>query len=80
MSENKTKSTPVEELTYEVAAAEIETILEAVEGGELPIGELAPRVERAAALLQHCRRVLRETELRVTEAVATLEADHEEGT
>lgn len=67
----------VESLPYEVAVAEIEAILEAVEGGELPIDELAPRVERAALLLQRCRHVLHQTELRVTEAVASLEADHD---
>jgi exodeoxyribonuclease VII small subunit len=67
MSEESTPS-------YEAAVEEIEAILEAIEDGQLPIDALAPKVERATALLKQCRDVLTHTELRVTEAVDALVA------
>jgi exodeoxyribonuclease VII small subunit len=60
--------------SYEAAVEEIEAILESIEHGQLPIDELAPKVERATALLKQCRDVLTHTELRVTEAVDALVA------
>ncbi|MFT6400543.1 MAG: exodeoxyribonuclease VII small subunit [Bradymonadia bacterium] len=65
------KSTP----SYEDSLAEIEEILGAIEGEELPIDELAPKVERAAELLQICRGILADTETRVTDAIDALRGD-----
>jgi exodeoxyribonuclease VII small subunit len=59
-------------IRYDDAIAELEEILEAIENAELPIDELAPKIERAAALLVQCRGLLRATEARVEEALAAL--------
>ncbi len=61
--------------SYEDSLAEIEEILGAIEGEELPIDELAPKVERAAELLQICRGILSDTETRVTDAIDALRGD-----
>lgn len=65
-------------IRYDEAIAELEEILEAIEDSELPIDELAPRIERAAALLVQCRGLLRATEARVEEALAALAGGDED--
>lgn len=50
------------DLTYEAAAAELETILEALESGETGIDDLARQVARAGELLKFCQDKLRDTE------------------
>lgn len=57
---------------YDDAIEELETILSSIEDEDLPIDELAPRIERAAVLLVQCRTLLRATEARVEEALAAL--------
>jgi exodeoxyribonuclease VII small subunit len=61
--------------SFEESVAEIEAILEEIESAELPIDALAPRVERAATLIRHCRGVLSATETRVAEALDALAAE-----
>lgn len=61
--------------SYEDSLAEIEEILAAIEGEELAIDALAPKVERAAELLQVCRGILSNTETRVTDAIDALRGD-----
>jgi exodeoxyribonuclease VII small subunit len=56
------KSADGGELTYEAAAAELETILEALESGETGIDDLARQVARAGELLKFCQDKLRDTE------------------
>lgn len=45
-------------LTFEVAMAELENIVEAMEGEQLPLEELITRYESGARLLKHCDSVL----------------------
>ena len=71
-------SNPDVTISYEDAVDEIEAILLDIDDGALPIDELAPKVERAASLLAHCREVLHKTEARVQEAVAALSGPEDE--
>lgn len=61
--------------SYEESLTELEAILQAIEGDELPIDELAPKVERAATLLAICRGILADTETRVSTAIDALRGD-----
>lgn len=58
---------------WDEAVAELEAILQAIEDEEVSVDVLGEQVERAAALIRHCRGVLSRTELRVREAIASLE-------
>ncbi|MFT4705322.1 MAG: exodeoxyribonuclease VII small subunit [Bradymonadia bacterium] len=71
-------SNPDVTISYEDAVEEIEAILVDIDDGALPIDELAPKVERAASLLAHCRAVLQKTEARVQDAVAALSGPEDE--
>ncbi len=68
---------PVDKLSWTESVAEVEQILQTIESGDLDLDELAPRVERAAALINSCRERVAGTELRVREALALLEDDDE---
>ena len=69
-----------EKLTYEQAVQELEDILEALEKGDVGIDELNERVKRAAYLLDHCRRALREVEESVMEVIKNMEAEDSDET
>ena len=49
---------PATDLTFEDAMAELENIVEAMEGEQLPLEELIARYEAGARLLTHCDTVL----------------------
>lgn len=49
---------PATDLTFEDAMAELENIVEAMEGEQLPLEELIARYETGARLLKHCDSVL----------------------
>lgn len=49
-------------LTYESALAELETIVSAVERGELPIEKLVNQLKRAQELLAFCKTQLTQVE------------------
>ncbi len=51
-------SPPGSELSFEDAMAELENIVEAMEGEQLPLEELIARYEAGARLLKHCDSVL----------------------
>ena len=55
----------MENLTYEQALAELQTIVNALENGETGIDELAAKVERAAELIQFCQEKLRQTDEKI---------------
>ena len=55
--------------TYGEAAAELESILDRIEEGEIDVDELASQVERAALLIQVCRDKLTATEVKVKKVV-----------
>jgi exodeoxyribonuclease VII small subunit len=49
---------PPTDLSFEDAMAELEDIVEAMEGEQLPLEELIARYEAGARLLKHCDAVL----------------------
>ena len=62
-----TKDTPkpVENLTYEDAFAELETILAALESDQRPLDEAMSLFERGQALARRCAELLDKAELKV---------------
>jgi exodeoxyribonuclease VII small subunit len=56
---------PVEDLTYEQAFAELETIVEALEGEQSPLEESMSLFERGQALVKRCSELLDGAELKV---------------
>jgi exodeoxyribonuclease VII small subunit len=63
----KTSAKNVEELTYEDAFAELETIVNALEGdaSQNSLEEAMSLFERGQALVKHCSELLDEAELKV---------------
>ncbi len=55
----------MENMTYEAALVELQTIITALESGEIGIDELSSKTERAAELIRFCQDKLRQTEDRV---------------
>ena len=58
-------SKKVEELTYETAFTELETIVAALEGESRPLDESIGLYERGQALAKHCAALLEKAELKV---------------
>lgn len=56
---------PVEELTYEQAFEELESIVNALESEENPLEKALLLFERGQLLARHCARLLDEAELKV---------------
>ena len=61
----KSKSSSVEDLTYEQAFAEIEQITDILETGEHTLNQVISLFERGQALLKHCTLLLDQAELKV---------------
>jgi exodeoxyribonuclease VII small subunit len=57
--------TPVDELTFERALAELEDIVGRLERGDVPLAESIAFYERGEALKQRCEKLLGEAEARV---------------
>lgn len=80
MTRKNTKNTTVDpDLSFGDAIAQLEKILQQIEGEETDIDELAGQLKRAAALLDVCRTKIRKAETEVNQIVADLEKD-ESGT
>ena len=62
---------------YAAAMAELEQILEELEGEDPDVDLLANRVERAATLIEICRRRITNAGVQVERVVAALESDTE---
>jgi exodeoxyribonuclease VII small subunit len=56
---------PIEQLAYEDALAQLETIVTAMETEELPLETALALFERGQALARHCSTLLDRAELRV---------------
>lgn len=67
MAKSKPTPKPVEELTYEEALAELESIVTALEGdaSRNSLEESIKLFERGQALVQHCGEMLEAAELKV---------------
>ena len=60
---------PIEELAYEQAFAELETIVAALESEERTLDESLTQFERGQALSKHCATLLDKAELKITQLV-----------
>jgi exodeoxyribonuclease VII small subunit len=64
-SSTKKSEKPVEELTYEEALAELEGIVESLEGEQNPLEEAMRLFERGQALAARCGELLESAQLKV---------------
>ena len=77
MSTDESNNGPsgTDEPGYAAATAELEQILEELEGEDPDVDVLASRVERAATLIEVCRRRIANASIQVERVVAALESD-----
>lgn len=59
------EETPIESLNYEMAFAELESIVAALESGNLPLEQATLLFERGQALVRRCAVLLEQAELKV---------------
>jgi exodeoxyribonuclease VII small subunit len=64
------KQKSADEMSYEQAFAELEQMVAALEGGELPLEHALTLFERGQALAARCTALLEQAELRLKELVA----------
>lgn len=70
MPNKETKKEPKKEptkLSYEDALNKLESIIEAMEDGTIPLAELVEQFEQGAQLLKLCQEELKQAELRVNQ-------------
>jgi exodeoxyribonuclease VII small subunit len=67
-----TEETPVEEMTFEQAMAELERVVAQLERGDVPLDDSIRLYERGAALKKRCEARLKDAEEKV--AAITLDA------
>lgn len=65
MPKQKTTQKPVEELTYEEAVAELESIVEALESEQNPLEEAMKLFERGQELIKKCGASLESAQLKI---------------
>lgn len=70
----------IAKMTFEQAMQELETIIDKLDGGDVPLEESITIYERGAALQRHCESKLQQAEMRVQKIVAKADgsADHAE--
>lgn len=68
------QSADVSSLGYAEALAELETILRSLEVDTVDVDELASKVQRAAALIQHCRGKIGDARVHVEQVVGEIDA------
>jgi exodeoxyribonuclease VII small subunit len=77
----KTALAEVNELSYEQALAELESIVTSLESAKLPLNETMALYERGQALIKHCVELLDKAELKVKklsgESLADLPGEQE---
>ena len=52
-------------LSFETALTKLETIVESMESGEVPLADLLAKFEEGNKLLKHCEARLKEAELKI---------------
>lgn len=57
--------------TFEESLAELEAIIQQMEGDELPLGKMMEQYEKGVKALEHCRKVLDEAEKKIEVLVKT---------
>lgn len=78
MAKNKTNPKPIEDLTYEESLAELEQIVEALEGEQNPLDDAMKLYERGQALVTHCGALLDAAQLKVQKLAGEALTDFEE--
>jgi exodeoxyribonuclease VII small subunit len=73
-----TPSKPVEELTYEVAFAELERIVSALEAEPASLEQAMTLFERGQSLVQRCTQLLEQAEMKIKRLAGTGLVDLEE--
>jgi exodeoxyribonuclease VII small subunit len=68
----KIKSTPPDELSYDDAILELQTILTSLQDETLSIDHLTESIKRASELLESCNNRLRSTEEEVNKVINKL--------
>lgn len=71
------QNSPVEELTYEQALHELETIVAGLEAEEVPLDTAMALFERGQLLVQHCTGLLEKADLRVRQILGEELVDFE---
>ena len=66
-SKTKSNQSVIEELTYEQALAELETIVASLEANKLSLEDAMALFERGQTLTKHCVDLLDKAELRIKE-------------
>lgn len=79
MTTSRKKTAPSGEVRYADALAELERILDDLEGDSIDVDELAAHVKRASELIQLCRQRLTKSKAEIEQVVADLEAHEQEG-
>lgn len=74
----KKSEKPVEELSYEEALAELESITASLEAGQNPLEDSMKLFERGQALAAHCGALLESAQLKVQKLVGESVVDFEE--
>ena len=82
MSKQNTISSPVENLSFEAAIAELEAIVAQMEAGNLSLEQSLLAYTRGASLLKHCQQSLSSAEQQVqvlneAQTLSPFEIDHE---
>lgn len=70
-------ATPVENLSFEDALKELESIVDKLESGDVPLEESIQIYERGARLKAHCQSKLRNAQLKVEQIVLNQSGDAE---
>ena len=65
MSNESSPATPVEELSYEQALAELESIVADLETGDDTLEASLARYERGQVLVRYCEKLLEQAELKI---------------
>ena len=75
----KASPKPVEDLNYEEAFAELETIVNSLEGEQSPLDDAMSLFERGQALVKRCSELLDRATLKVRELSGDRLSDFESG-
>ena len=77
-SSTKKSERPIEELSYEEALAELESVVESLEGEQSPLEDAMKLFERGQALAAHCSALLESAQLKVQRLAGDMVTPFEE--
>jgi exodeoxyribonuclease VII small subunit len=69
------EGTPIAEMTFEAAMAELERVVGQLEGGEVPLADSIRLYERGDALRKHCEALLAKAEAKVEQITTDAEGN-----